>query len=384
MSLPLAATGPSAYWYLARGTGIVALVLLTISVVLGVLGPLRFSATPRWPRFAIDTLHRDVSLLVLVVLAVHIVTSVLDGFAPIKLTDAVLPFASRYRPLWLGFGALSFDLLLAVAITSIVRRRLGYRAWRAVHWLAYASWPVAVLHGLGTGSDTKVGWVLGITIACVLVVALATVVRIARADREYAGWRVPATAATVAVPIGLAIFALQGPLQRGWSRRAGTPSTLLARDTSAAVAVPAAASATRSVSATATGSAGATKPPTLRAPFRAQLSGTIAQTNEPGGAIVDLALQLSGGAQGRLRVRLAGAPLGGGGLSMTGSQVDLLADGIPSLLQGQITSLQGTDLVARVAGSSGVALKLTADLNIDNQSNSVTGTLSATPAGRGG
>src|ERR1700760_1269174 len=122
MSLTVAATlSPSAYWYLARGTGAVSLVLLTASVVLGILGSVRFTA-PRWPRFAIDALHRDVSLLVIVVLVIHIVTSVLDGFAPITLLDGVLPFVSGYRPLWLGLGTLSFDLLLAIVITSLVRR----------------------------------------------------------------------------------------------------------------------------------------------------------------------------------------------------------------------------------------------------------------------
>ena len=130
MIVALATAGPSVYWYLARGTGAVALVLLTISVVLGILGSLRFAVAPRWPRFAIDTLHRDVSLLVIVLLVVHIITSVLDSFAPIKLTDAVIPFVSSYRPLWLGLGALAFDILLALVVTSLVRRRLGYGRWR--------------------------------------------------------------------------------------------------------------------------------------------------------------------------------------------------------------------------------------------------------------
>src|SRR6201995_2049493 len=166
--LGFAATlSPSAYWYLARGTGAVALLLLTGSVVIGIVGSVRFTA-PRWPRFAIDTVHRDLSLLVLVVLAVHIVTSVLDGFAPIALLDGVIPFATPYRPLWMGLGTLAFDLLLAIAITSLVRRRLGYRAWRAVHWLASASWPVAVLHGLGTGSVVKQWWMLALTAARLL------------------------------------------------------------------------------------------------------------------------------------------------------------------------------------------------------------------------
>src|ERR1700761_6959629 len=142
MSLTRAPTrSPSAYRYRARGTGAVSLVLLTASVVLGIVGSVRFTA-PRWPRFAIDAVHRDVSLLVLVVLAIHIVTSVLDGFAPITLLDGVIPFVTPYRPLWMGLGTLAFDLLLAIAITSLIRRRLGYRTWRAVHWLAYASWPV--------------------------------------------------------------------------------------------------------------------------------------------------------------------------------------------------------------------------------------------------
>src|SRR5438270_13366633 len=97
----LAASAPSAYWYLARGTGVVALVLLTASVIVGILDSLRFAASPRWPRFAIDSLHRDLSLLVIAVLVVHIVTSVLDSFAPIQLLDAVIPLHSSYRPLWL-------------------------------------------------------------------------------------------------------------------------------------------------------------------------------------------------------------------------------------------------------------------------------------------
>src|SRR5205807_8424001 len=91
-------------------------------------------------------------------------------------------FAATYRPLWLGLGALSFDLLLALVATSLLRRRLGYRGWRAVHWLAYASWPVAVLHGLGTGTDTKLWWMLALTAACVAAVAVALLVRIGRSQ----------------------------------------------------------------------------------------------------------------------------------------------------------------------------------------------------------
>jgi len=359
----LAATlGPSAYWYLARGTGAVSLVLLTGSVVLGIVGSVRFAA-PRWPRFAIDTVHRDLSLLVLVVLAIHVITSVLDGFAPITLLDGVVPFATPYRPLWMALGTLAFDLLLAIAITSLVRRRLGYRAWRTIHWLAYASWPVAVLHGLGTGSDVKQWWMLGLTAACIVAVLVAVWTRLAHVSGEHAGLRAPATALAVITPIGLAIFTLAGPLQQGWARRAGTPNSLLGRP------VPT-ASAGRAVSPPAGSSS-------LAASFDATLGGTVSETQAADGAVVNLDMQLSGQVRGRLRVRIGGVPIGaGGGLSMTGSQVDLALAGHPSVLQGQIASLRGENFDARLSDATGSTVDVRVQLQIDTQTNTVAGMLS--------
>ncbi len=370
MSPAFAATlGPSAYWYLARGTGAVALVLLTASVVLGILGSVRFAAAPRWPRFAVDSVHRDVSLIVIVVLVLHIVTSVLDGFAPITLLDGVIPFVSGYRPLWLGFGTLAFDLILAIAITSLVRRRLGYRSWRAIHWLAYASWPVAVLHGLGTGSDVKQWWMLGLTVICIVAVLAAVWARLARVSSEHSAVRAPATALAVITPIGLVIFTLAGPLQKGWARKAGTPSSLLGHTPSPAstssAAPPAAPPASNPLSAS----------------FSSTLAGNLSETQEPGGAIVELSLRVDGQVHGRLRVRLGGIPVGGGsGLSMTGSQVDLAVAGVASALQGRIVSLQGTQFLARVSDRNGTVVDLRASLQIDNSSNTVTGSLSGSPA----
>lgn len=380
MSPAFAATlGPSAYWYLARGTGAVALVLLTASVVLGILGSVRFVLAPRWPRFAVDSVHRDLSLLVIVVLAIHILTSVLDGFAPITLLDGVIPFVTPYRPLWMGLGTLAFDLLLAIAITSLIRRRLGYRSWRAVHWLAYASWPVAVLHGLGTGSDVKQWWMLLLTVLCVVAVLAAVWARIARVSDEHSVMRAPATALAVITPIGLAIFTLAGPLQTGWARKAGTPRSLLAsapRPAPASTALP--PSVRRSPTARS-----APNPVTSR--FSSTLSGHLTETAEQGGAIVELSLRVDGKVHGELRVRLGGIPVGGGGgLSMTGSQVDLAAAGAPSVLAGRIISLQGTQFLARVSDHAGTVVDLRAALQIDNSSNTVTGSLSGSPLGSGG
>jgi sulfoxide reductase heme-binding subunit YedZ len=321
------------------------------------------------------------------VLVIHIVTSVLDGFAPIRLFDGVIPFVTPYRPLWMGLGTLAFDLLLAIAITSMARRRLGYRAWRAIHWVAYASWPVAVLHGLGTGSDVKQWWMLALTAACIVAVLVAVWTRIASASGEYAGLRAPATALAVVTPIGLAVFTLAGPLQHGWARRAGTPTSLLgaARHASAPVASGSGSqspspspSRSQSRSPSRSRSGGGSDP--LATSFTASMDGTVAENQAPGGAIVDLALNVRGSVRGRLRVRLGGVPIGGGsGLSMTGSQVDLAVAGQPSVLQGQIVSLRGEEFDARLAGG-GTRVDIHAQLQIDTNNNTVTGTLSGAPA----
>ena len=175
MTMPLASV-PTLYWYSTRGAGIVALVLLTASVVVGIVDFSRWRPGNR-SRFLVDGVHRKVSMLAVAMVAVHVVTTVADGFAPIRLLDGIIPFASPYRTLWLGLGTIAFDLLLAVTITSVLRGRIGHRTWRAVHWAAYACWPLALLHGLGTGTDASVGWSLLITVAC--IVASSRSVRIA-------------------------------------------------------------------------------------------------------------------------------------------------------------------------------------------------------------
>ena len=141
------------------------LILLTLSVALGVANVQRLQ-TARVPRFVINAVHRNASLLAIVFLAIHIVTTVLDSYVNISLIDAVVPFGAGYRPLWVGLGAVALDLMLAVVVTSLLRRHIGHRAWRATHWLAYACWPVAVAHGLGIGTDRSVTWVIALTIGC--------------------------------------------------------------------------------------------------------------------------------------------------------------------------------------------------------------------------
>ena len=164
-------------WYATRATGLVTLLMLTVSVLLGLLVAGRFSSQ-RWPRFLAQGLHRNVSLLALVFLVLHVGTTVLDSYTSIPLSAAFIPFASSYKAGWLSLGAVALDLLIALVVTSLVRDRLGYRTWRRVHWLAYACWPVAVAHGLGIGTDRSVTWVLALTLGCVGCVGAAATWRI--------------------------------------------------------------------------------------------------------------------------------------------------------------------------------------------------------------
>jgi predicted ferric reductase len=165
-------------WYLMRASGVVALMLLTITVVLGLLNRSRVTSD-RWPRFVIDRLHRNASLLAVVFLCVHIATAVTDSFVTVSLINAFVPFGGTYRPLWVGLGAVAVDLLMAVILTSLVRVRLGVRAWRGVHWLAYLAWPIAVIHGLGIGTDKSQPWMLAIEAVCIGSVLAALAVRVA-------------------------------------------------------------------------------------------------------------------------------------------------------------------------------------------------------------
>jgi methionine sulfoxide reductase heme-binding subunit len=173
----------SLLWYATRGAGAVTEILLTCVVILGILSTLRVQ-TAGWPRFVTTGLHRNLALMTLVFLALHIVTAVVDPFTNLGWAAAFIPFASSYRTFWLGLGAVSFELLLAIVATSLVRGWLGHRAWRLVHWLTYAAWPVAIVHGVGTGTDTWSAWMLAITASCVAAVGVSLVWRLTTSSRS--------------------------------------------------------------------------------------------------------------------------------------------------------------------------------------------------------
>ena len=176
-------SGTTAFWYASRATGIVSLLLLTAVLVLGILVN-RQGRLPGLPRFAVTSLHRNISLLAVAFIAVHVLTAVLDTYVNIPILSGVVPFASSYERGWLTLGAISFDIMLAMIITSLLRGRLNRTLWRAVHLLAYLSWPVAFAHSIGSSRDLQHGWLLDLGIACALIVAAAAIWRLAHAARQ--------------------------------------------------------------------------------------------------------------------------------------------------------------------------------------------------------
>lgn len=153
-------------WVLGRGTGIVALILLTLSVCLGIT--VRSRTTPAGlPRYGVTAIHRTASLTATGLILVHVLTLLLDRQAGLHVVDLLVPFVGDYRPFWLGLGTLGFELVVLATCSGLARKRIGERAFRALHLTSYALWPVAVAHGLGTGTDAGRPWMLLLTGLCI-------------------------------------------------------------------------------------------------------------------------------------------------------------------------------------------------------------------------
>ena len=362
--LMTAAVGGKAFWYLTRASGVVALVLLSATLVLGVVASVGWT-TERWPRFLSQDVHRNVSLLGLVFVGVHVATTVLDGYVPIGLVDVFVPFISPYRPIYVGLGALALDLMLAVLITSGLRHRIGYGSWRFVHWLAYLCWPIALVHGLGTGSDTQLPVVLFVEVVCTATVLGAFAWRMVTGRSIDPARR--AAAASVAVVLALAIagFAMLGPLRPGWSHRSGTSSSLLAELAARNGSSATGTTSTSSGSVPSSTSGNGTIP---SVPFTSQVAGTQTQSgpDAQGDVHITLAMHLTDAGSTPLSVVLVGAQAGGG-VSLSSGTVTFGGD------SGSVIGLNGGTIVATVATPSPVTL--TIQLQVGQQTGALSGTV---------
>jgi len=358
-----------ALWYLTRGTGLVALVLVTLSVVIGIASSLRTGGT-RTPRFVVGGLHRNVSLLTVAFIVVHVVTTILDAYAPIRLVDAVIPFISSYRPIWLGLGALAFDIILALVITSLVRVRIGLKTWRGIHWFAYACFPIVVVHALGTGSDASQHWLLAVVIVCVAAVVLAVLARLWQIRSERMPLAIAGTAMVIVLPLALIGWANNGPLALGWAARAGTPKSLLGGRSSSAAPTSQPASTTSATSSL------------PNPPYSGSVAGSISATptDSAGNTSVTLGLTTSGSAHARLKIVLNGQSDGNGGLNtLTSSTATYGPTSNPNLYSGTVIALQNNAISISLSTTSTTPAKLLIDttVSINFSAGTVTGTYQA-------
>jgi sulfoxide reductase heme-binding subunit YedZ len=171
-------------WYLTRATAIVGFILMTLSFALGLASTQRLRESRYWPRFATQQLHRNVALLAMGFVKLHIHTTLADTYVHVGWWSFVVPFVSGYHPLWVGLGTLAFDTTVLLVVTSLVRDRLPYGVWRATHWAAYVLWPLAFFHFLLTGTDAvHGGWGLYLDLVALGLLSIATAARWLTGDR---------------------------------------------------------------------------------------------------------------------------------------------------------------------------------------------------------
>ena len=330
--------------------------------MLGVAGATRWRST-RWPRFVVAGLHRNLTLLALVFIALHVITTVADGYAPISLLNAVIPFTSPYRPLWLGLGA----------------RRLRSPARVDDHE------PAARAHRLRQ--------LAGAALACVRLVAHRARARArhrhrrarrldagdrrgkrraawsarfsggSSADRATPALRTATTIGTIAIPLVIGGWYLA----RACASRlggAGRHAALAARTLHHGAAAVARTAAAASVPALPTSS------------FTGTFSGRVRESSQDanGRVLVNISGRTSGGSAGVLWIRLQGEPIDGGGVSMTASGASYGPASFPDAYVGKIVGLEGTRILLSLNGQAN-KLSLLLDLRVDSATGTATGTV---------
>lgn len=164
------------FWYTTRATGFVALILFTLVVSLGTFVANRIGGT-YVGRFELNELHRSITMVAIVFLVVHIVSTLVDSYVPTGWFSAFVPFTSNYKPLDVALGALALDLILAVWVSSLLKARIANQSWRFIHWFSWLALASAITHSFLTGTDSRSTWGLALGLACTAVALCAALWR---------------------------------------------------------------------------------------------------------------------------------------------------------------------------------------------------------------
>ena len=353
-------------WTVARAGGFTSLVLLTLSVALGLALSMRWQR-PAWPRLITNELHSFLTLLSLVFLAVHGLAVWLDPFTRFNWNEIFIPFASHYRTTYMALGIIAAYLALAVWISTQIRPWIGYAVWRRLHGLAFGAYLLGMLHGIGTGSDTRTAWGMAIYAGSALLVGSLLCLRlltpIGARGRRYPGLAF----LTLVMLAGGTFWSAVGPLKPGWNAAANNGQGNGSGTTANGSAAPSSA---------------------LTAPFTANLQGTgdQSQPDAAGNETVTVNSTLTGGAQGTLRLTLQGAAMGAGSVSVSSTSVVLVLTQPAASYQGQArfsaTDNGQWDFSATLQDMAGSGLPATAQIQLWQSGNGqFQGTISVQPAG---
>jgi DMSO/TMAO reductase YedYZ heme-binding membrane subunit len=354
-------------WLVARATGFTAYGLVTVAVALGLALSLRWQSL-RWPRLINNELHQFLVVLAGVFTALHGLSVWVDPFTAFSWREVFIPGASHYRPLWMALGIVAGYLGLALGLSTWLRPKIGFRTWRALHYLTYLVWALATVHGLGDGSDTRTQWAAAVYGLSALLVLSLTAVRIAKATTWPVVSRALVMAALVAVGLAGVAWAHGGPFQPGWNAIANNGHGSGGRGLYAAPATPPAHPAAWPTTA-----------------FSRPVSGTLTQTSSADGqgVVATLRLRLLGTPGGRLVVRIEAVPTDDGGAVITGSTVTLGPSSRPTADQGTVQAIRGDRILAAVQDASGQTWNVVLVLTGTSGWDGVTGTVWVTPAAQG-
>lgn len=355
-------TGSGLTWEVARAGGFMAYGLLTASVAIGLVVSLKWRS-PRWTRFITTELHRFVSLLALVFIALHTLTVAIDPFIKFTPAEVLVPFVSHYRPLWIALGIVGAYVLIAVYLSEWIRPRVGYAWWRRFHYLSFVAFVLTLVHGLATGSDTRTPWAIGVYAASAVLVGALISVRALPPNGERSHPMTAGLAASALIIGGY--WAWHGPLQPGWNAIANDAN-------GSGGAIVAVAGATPATIRSGELSASPVPPPASPQAFSDTMTGRLVQAAD-GSVVLSATLQSS---RDQLTLRFPASQ--GGQLLVEGATVTILAPN-GDTCAGPVQSLDNNGLVAACQGaSSGSTWLLRMALRAD-ASGVIRGSIQATP-----
>lgn len=351
-------------WYLSRATGIVSLLLLGVIVLLGIATATKM--TPKgFGKLVGPDLHRRLSITTVGFIAVHVVAAILDPFVAVGIGASLVPFVSKYRPLWVGLGTVGLDLILVVVATSLIRHRLNHGIWKKIHYLSWVIVSLVLFHALGTGSDTQVKLVEIVYVGFILAIGLAGILRVLSENGFTSSKKAIAGLGLLGIPLLLLVWATQGPLRIGWAKSA-TSFSLLPNIKPASSGFSTSSS---SVNQPGTGA----NIGSFTLPVSGNMSGTLVQSQTNSGIAI---LTLRGTVEGTpdaIAVQLNGS-VQEGSLVLESSTAYLGTNTKPNLYTGTVSRASGSTLILALTGPSG---SIGARMDVAISGNSFSGTFSA-------